>query len=128
MAAGETRSPWASIAFMVESILLLVFLAASIAVLTSLFSTSLSSSIESRTQDAAVIAASTIAERFAADPAGVEPEIQIGDLSVTTAVTSVRRTGGTMYHASIAVYDASGSGGDEPVYTLVTSSYRSEVS
>ena len=128
IAAEDTRPAWVSIAFMVESILLLVFLAASLAVLTGVFSTSLSSSIESRTQDAAVIAASTMAERFAADPAGLEPEIQIGDLRVINSVTSEQRVGGTMYHADIAVYDATEFGSDEPVYTLATSSYRSEVS
>ena len=121
----ESRSPWASIAFMVESILLLVFLAASLAVLTSVFSSSLSGSVESRTRDAAVIAASTVAERFAADPAGLEPETKLGDLRVASSVTSERRTGGTMYRADIAVYDASRAGGEEPVYTLSTSSYRS---
>lgn len=126
--SNDTRSSWASIAFMVESILLLVFLVASLAVLTQVFSASLNRSVESRTLDAAVIAASSIAEHFAADPTGIDEETQLGDLRVSCAVTDERRDGGTMYHAVIDVYDVSAAGGGEPVYSLSTSSYRSEVS
>lgn len=124
----DGRSPWVSIAFMVESVLLLVFLAASFAVLTNVFVSSLNCSIESRTHDAAVIAASSVAERFAADPAGLEPEVMLGDLRVASKVTEEKRAGGSMYRAEIAVFDESGFGENEPVYLLATSSYRSEVS
>ena len=122
------RSSWASIAFMVESILLLVFLVASLAVLTQVFSVSLNRSVQSRTLDAAVIAASSVAEHFAADPENVDEELQLGDLRVTCVVSDERRSGGTMYHANIDVFDATEVGTGEPVYSLSTSSYRSEVS
>ena len=141
-APEDARSSWTSVAFMVEAILLLVFLIASFAVLTWVFSSSLNSSVESRTQDAAVIAASTVAEHFAADPTDVEPEVQLGDLRVVTSVTEEPRAAGTMFRAEIAVYDTSAAGtassdgsgngsgtaSGEPVYTLSTANYRSGVS
>lgn len=124
----DARSTWASVAFMVESVVLLVFLAAALAVLTNVFATALASSVESGVQDEAVVAASSVAERFAADPVDLEPEIALGSLHVSSAVTQERRAGGTMYRAEIAVYDATGRGDGEPLYTLTTSCYRSEVS
>lgn len=122
--AVRTRSSWTSVAFIVESVLLLLFLVASLAVLTQVFSSSLSRSVESRTLDAATIAASSIAEHFAADPASVEEETQLGDLKVTCEVTDEPREDGTMHYAHISVYDMSESGADSKVYELDTSCYR----
>ena len=120
---------WSSVAFIVESILLLVFLVASLAVLTKVFSASLTRSVESRTLDAATIAATSIAEHFAADPEGVEERTQLGDLIIVCDVTEEPRKDGTMHHAEIRVYEVAsfGEGSGQPVYTLNTSRYESGV-
>ena len=121
--AKTTHASWTSVAFIVESILLLVFLVGSLAVLTQVFTLSLNRSVESRTLDAATIAASTIAEHFAADPSDVEDEVTLGDLRITCQVDEQPRDNGIMYYARIDVYDLTGSSGDGPVYTLETARY-----
>ena len=125
---SRARSSWSSVAFIVESILLLVFLVASLGVLTRVFSASLNHSVESRTLDASTIAATSIAEHFAADPTDVEERVKLGDLVVTCDVTEEPRAAGTMYHARIDVYDMTGADASEPVYTILTSRYESGAS
>lgn len=122
--AHRSRSSWSSVAFIAESVLLLVFLVASLAVLTQVFSSSLSRSVESRTLDAANIAATSIAEHFAADPTDVEERTQLGDLMITCEVTDEPRQNGTMYHATISVYDMGPSGTGEVVYKVETAKYE----
>ena len=122
----RTRQSWSSVAFIVESILLLVFLVASLAVLTRVFTASLSRSVESRTLDAATIAATSIAEHFAADPTGVDESTTLGDLIIKCEVTEGSRANGTMYYAHIDVYDTAGVTGGTPVYSIDTSHYESE--
>lgn len=117
------RASWSSIAFVVESMLLLVFLVGSLALLTQLFFSSLNRSVESRSLDAATIAATSIAEHFAADPTGVEEKTQLGDLMVACDVNEVARTRGTLYQAHISVYDLTTGG---IIYELDTSRYESE--
>ena len=78
-------------AFIVESILLLVFLVGALALMALTFSNALNRSVESRTQDAAVIAASSIAEHFAADPSDVQDETLLGDLRIVCTVTDEPR-------------------------------------
>lgn len=119
----KSRAAWSSIAFIVESILLLVFLVGSLAVLTQVFSASLTRSVESRTLDAATIAATSIAEHFAADPTDVQEETQLGDLVIVCDVIEEGRSAGTMYHADIRVYEAEARDG-EAVYSISTSCYR----
>lgn len=122
--AAPTHSSWTSVAFIVESILLLLFLVASLAVLTQVFFSSLNRSVESRTLDAATIAASSIAEHFAADPSDIAPETQLGDLKVVCTVSEEPRAGGTMHYAHIEVFNVGEGGGGESVYSLDTSSYQ----
>lgn len=128
---SRQHTSWSSVAFIVESVLLLVFLVASLAVLTNLFSKSLTQSIENRTLDASTIAATSIAEHFAADPTDVQEETVLGDLRIVCTVTDEKRTGGTMYHAQIDVYDTNSTGAEsetdeDPVYSLTTSRYVSK--
>lgn len=122
----RTRQSWSSVAFIVESILLLVFLVASLAVLTRVFTASLNRSIESRTLDAATIAATSIAEHFTADPTGVSESTTLGDLVIKCEVTEDPRENGTMYHAHIDVYDTAGKTGGTPVYSIETARYESQ--
>ena len=118
------RSSWSSVAFIVESMLLLVFLAGSLAILTQLFFTSLNRSVESRTLDAATIAATSIAEHFAANPTDVQERTQLGDLYVLCSVTGQERADGTLYKAHISVYD---SNTDEVAFEMDTARYESGV-
>ena len=113
---------WTSVAFIVESMLLLVFLIGSLAVLTQVFSTSLNRSVESRTLDAATIAAGSIAEHFIANPEDVQEETLLGDLRIECDTTEERHVGGTLYKATITVYDVTL---DKAIYTLDTSRYVS---
>jgi len=128
------RTRWSGAAFLVEAMLLLVFIMASLAVFTQLFSTSAERAIESRDLTDAVAAASATAERFCADPLTVESETQVGGLRVICQVTPERRTGGVIYYATISVYgdaDASESKPAEPqaaptpLYTVQTAKYES---
>lgn len=122
--ARRERSSWSSVAFIVESMLLLVFLVGSLAVLTQLFSTSLNRSVESRTLDAATIAATSIAEHFAANPTDVQESTRLGDLNVMCNVSEESRQNGVLYKAHIIVYDL---GSGKNVYELDTSRYVSGV-
>ena len=101
-----SRPAWANVAFIVEAMVLLVFLIASLAVFMQLFSAALERSEEGGTMTGAVAAASTTAERFAADPQGVPAVAEFDDLVVTCDVTPEARDRGTLYHANIAVYRA----------------------
>lgn len=121
----KARAAWSSVAFIVESILLLLFLVGSLAVLTQVFSSSLTASIEGRTLDAATIAATSTAERFAADPTSVEETSEVGDLLVSCEVTTENRVQGVMYKAQIDVYDNSENGKGEKVYSITTAHYES---
>ena len=121
---------WAGSAFIVEAILLLAFLVASSAVFVQLFSAASLRSDESSVMATAVAAASTTAERFAGDPKNVQETTEYDGLIVSCKTDSVKRAGGTMYHADITVYAS----GDAPVgdgtviYAVSTSTYVSEVS
>ena len=121
---ASARPGWASAAFIVESLLLLVFLIGSLAVFTQMFAAASEQASASSTLSAAVAAAGNTAERFAADPESVEAEAHVGDLRVVSDVTADERDGGTLYHATISVFEANDA---QPVYTVTTSRYVSEV-
>lgn len=110
-----SRPAWANVAFIVEAMVLLVFLIASLAVFMQLFSAALERSEEGGTMTEAVAAASTTAERFSADPQGVPAVAEFDDLVVTCDVTPEKRDRGTLYYADIAVYRA----GEAPVASEV---------
>ena len=140
---GENTSRHASAAFLVEALLLLVFLIASLAVFMQMFSASLNRAEQARELTAAVAAASDTAERFAAYPAQAGGQEIVGDLLVVCDVSSEPRESGTFYVADIAVYPANegshanaDSGDDvasgidesaEPLYTISTARFESEV-
>ena len=121
-----SRPAWANVAFIVEAMVLLVFLIASLAVFMQLFSAALERSEQGGTTTEAVAVASATAERFAADPQSVPSAAEYDDLVVTCDVKPEARDRGVVYHADIAVYPK-----DEPsedaVYTISTSVYVSGV-
>lgn len=133
-AAGEGIR-WSGAAMLVEAMLLLAFLIASLAVLTQVFATAVEKANQGTQLTAAVAAASETAERFAANPAAVSEEQIVGDLLVVCKVTDEPRKAGVLHHADISVYaappgvdaNAGARPQGEPVYTVSTSHYESGV-
>lgn len=117
----EKPVSWPGMAMMVEAMMLLVFLAASILIITALFLGSASRGKEGRALARAVAEATTVAERFAADPAHAPTTTQIEDLELTCEVSPETTASGTLYHATITVRTE---GVDEPVYVLETACYE----
>jgi hypothetical protein len=120
----SARPGWASGAFIVESLLLLVFLIGSLAIFTQMFAAAAEQAAQGGTLSAAVAAVGNTAEQFAADPESVSTETHEGDLRVVSDVTQEAREGGTLYRATISAFDANNA---TPVYTVTTSRYVSEV-
>ena len=130
---SKSRSSWTGAAFLVESMLLLVFLIGSFAVFTQMFAKAIEQADESRAITVAVAAASNSAEQFAADPASADGTSQtvVDGMVVQRQVTVQKRDHGTFYTADIMVYkDASSftNGTAEPLYTIRTARYVSGVS
>lgn len=107
--ATEERRPtrqkaaWPGIAFIVEALLLLVFLAVCLAGFMRLFGESHRMAAESQQLEQALLLAQNRAEQFAADPAAAEGESVQGNLAVTCVVTPQETEGGTLYQAEITV-------------------------
>lgn len=129
----EVAPSWSNAAFLVESMLLLVFLIASLAVFTQMFSASVTHAENSRQLTAAVTAASDTAERFAANPSQVSAIEENGGLIVACNISSEDRLSGTLYHATISVYApnsfdrSAGQPTGDPVYSVSTARFESEV-
>lgn len=136
-----------SVAFVVESLLLLAALIAAMAVFTQLFAGSLTQANQSKREVNAIMVAQNTAERFCADPlsagakqgadgtgVGVSSDGETSSSTTNTvtqqdegftvmcSVTTDTREAGTMYEAHITVSDESG-----VAYELDSSHYVSEV-
>ena len=127
------RPLWSGTAFLVEALLLLVFLAASLAVFAQLFAVSAEKTAESDRLSRAVAAADNVAEQFAANPHAVSAVKEVDDLVVVCDVVDEPRDGGTLHKATITVYERSSaeatgsvSTGDS-VFSVSTARYESEV-
>ena len=127
---------WHGTAFIVEALLLLAFLAFSLAVFMQLFGSAHARSVEERQLTQAVRLASNEAERFAADPqAGYGAALydaegnavatggseQADTFVVERETASEQMPGGTLYRASIIV-----SCEGEAIYELETARYLSD--
>lgn len=125
---------WHGTAFVVEALVLLVFLAFALAVFMQLFGSAHARGVEERQLTQAVLLASNAAEEFAAAPqagsttstfdgSGAEPASTSaeGVYRVTSDVKPERTEGGTLYRADIVVVCD-----DETVYRLETSRYVSD--
>lgn len=126
------RPLWSGSAFIVEALLLLVFLMIALALFTQMFSLAARQSAESDELSRAVAAASNVAERFAADPSSVQELTTSDGLVVSCDITDEVHGEGTLYHANISVYELDGSDGSstpegEPIYTISTAHYESGV-
>ena len=111
------------LAFVVEALLLLAFLAASVAVFMQLFGGASVRGAEAARLERAVVLAANTAEYFAADPSSVPREFQDRGFVVRTQITSEPQPAGTLYFLSLTVFTGTG----ESVYTLETSRYMSGV-
>lgn len=118
----KEKSAWSSTAFMVEVLVLLFFLIASMAIFTQLFASSVTTSTNANRLSQATVIAQNAAEEFSADPAAVAAGKQVGsgvaanggdDMNVTCSVTTKKTTTGTRYTAHITVLDE-----DNVVYEL----------
>ena len=122
--ATHTRPAWSGMAMLVEAMLLLVFLMASLAIAMQLFAASSARAQQGRDLARAVAEATNVAERFAADPATAGGVTQADNLTVDCQVTDEQTARGTLYHATITVY---GDDAQDPVYVLTTARYEQEV-
>ncbi len=121
--SGTSR---AGTAMLVEAMILLVFLIASLAVFMQMFSASLTRADESRELTMAVAAASDVAEQFAAYPEQAGGEQTLDGMHVVCDVQEEPRPSGILYRADISVYADDGSA--EPLYSITTARFESEVS
>ena len=121
---NKRRSNWSSTAFLVESLVLLFFLIACLAVFTQMFAHSWLASSDASRLSAACVVAQNAAEDFEANPQGVQNgafEVNDADgasFHVSRTVESEATAAGTMYTVRIAVSDDTGE-----VYSLEAQRY-----
>lgn len=121
---NKRRSNWSSTAFLVESLVLLFFLIACLAVFTQMFAHSWLASSNASRLSAACVVAQNAAEDFEANPQGVQNgAFDVNDADgtsfhVSRTVESEATAAGTMYTAHIAVSDDTGE-----VYSLEAQRY-----
>ena len=107
-------------AFLIEALVTLAFLMGCLAVFIQLFSSAQLEGIAANKLSRAVVAATNRAEEFSARPWDVSGTTTEGGLSVECSVVDDVREAGTLYNATITVYD----NGNE-IYRLNTSRYVS---
>lgn len=108
-------------AFLVEVLALVLLLAASLAVLVQVFSSSQITARQSVQAERAVSLASQEAEAFAADPTSLPQDQTQEGLTATCQITPKATAAGTLYDAHITVTDEAGN----QVYELTSSRYVS---
>lgn len=120
---ASARASWTGVAFIVEAMLLLLFLVASLALFTSLFASAVQRGAESRDLTTAVAVATDTAERFAADPSSIPERMEKSGMMVVCEVDDEERGAGVLHNAVITVYGPDA----EAVYSLKTACYESGV-
>lgn len=129
-ATGE-RPSWSSTSFLVEALILLVVLIASMAVFITLFAHAASGANDAARLSSATAIAQNAAEEFSSNPQAVAAGKKVGegvaksdggDFDVTCKVSSEEEGAGVLYTATITVSDDAGE-----VYSLDTSRYVSGV-
>ena len=121
---NKRRSNWSSTAFLVESLVLLFFLIACLAVFTQMFAHSWQASSDASRLSAACVVAQNAAEEFEANPQTVQNgTFDVNDANgasfcVSRTVESEAAAAGIMYTAHISVSDNTGE-----VYSLEAQRY-----
>ncbi len=121
---AHTTLSWTGMALMVEAMVLLLFLVASLAIVTNVFAAATVRGKEGYELAEAVAAATNAAERFAADPRTAQGSTTQGSLSISCEVTSEPTATGTLYHATITVCPKDG---EQSLYQLTTACFEREV-
>ena len=124
-AATHTAPTWAGMALIVETMVLLLFLVASLAVITEVFADATVRARRGEELARAVAAVTTVAERFAADPVGTGGTTTENGMVVSCVVSAENAGAGTLWHATVTA--VSPTTGDE-LYTLATAHYEREAS
>lgn len=129
----QKKKAWANTAFLIETLVLLVFLAGSIAIFALLFTQSIHTTDSANELSTAATIAQNAAEEFASDPTAVAAGEEVGQgvakngsdtWGVNCEVSTTETDAGQLMTAHISVYDKKlGSG--EPAYELTTSRYIS---
>ena len=129
--AAEEGPSWSSTSFLVEALILLVVLIASMAVFTTLFVHAASGANDAARLSSATAIAQNVAEEFSSNPQAVAAGKKVGegvaksgdgDFDVTCKVSSENEGAGVLYTAAITVSDDAGE-----VYSLTASRYVSRV-
>lgn len=107
-------------AFLVEALIILAFLMTALAIFAQLFSSAQLEGRSAERMSRAVMAATNTAEEFSAHPTSVDKNKTEGDLTVTCEIEDAKRDSGTLYNATITVFE-----GEEQLYTLHTARYVS---
>lgn len=127
----DSRRIRSTTAFVVETLVLLVVLAASIGIFTQMFSRATATSDQSARLCQAVNVAEDAAEEFSADPVAVSQGKTVGHgvtvkgrngYKVHCKTSQDKQGAGTLWRAHITVSDSQGK-----IYSLDTSRYISEV-
>lgn len=116
----RTGSGHRGMAFLIEALVVLAFLMASLAVFVKLFTSAQLEGLGANNLSQAVILASNTAEEFSVDPTGVQETTTEGNFVVTCEVAEEEHDAGTLYNATITVTD-----GTNELYTLRTARYVS---
>ncbi len=123
----QGKTPWSSTAFMIEALVLLFVLVASLAVFTTLFAQSATGAHQAKRISEASVVAQNAAEEFSADPTAVANGTAVGAGAAQgdgTWTVHCKVTGqeageaGTLYTAHITVDDEQGE-----AYALDTSRF-----
>lgn len=121
------KASWHGKAFLVEALVLLVFLVASLSILVALFVQARTEADEGERLSQAVQLAQNAAEEFAADPAGSQGlAIEDGGLMATVQVGEEAHESGSLLNATVTVVDEEGDGSieaGEEIYRLDTARY-----
>lgn len=101
---GFFKRNWTGAAFIVEALILLVFVAGTLAVLLNIFARSYTVGQASQKEARAILVATNVAETFAASPAeGIFVSTE-GDFVTSCLVQEEKTSAGTLYNARISVY------------------------
>ena len=121
-------SSWHGSAFIVEALVLLIFLAAAVAIFTQLFSHAAAEAAQSRALSSAVAAADDVAERFSADPYALGDVEAYGDLVVVSETIHDPYGPGTWHRATITVYPqdaySESASAEDALFTISTGKYE----
>ena len=122
--SSQTRQPWHGVAFLVEAIILMMFLVATMAVFTNLLMGSQALSSNTHELTAAIVATANEAESFATHPSEGGTTATRDGFTITCTTEAIPQAGGMLYVAHLVTENAAG----QEVYQLTTSKYVSEVS